>query len=222
MKYTYADLKSKYAKWDMPMSLSTLIAVPLLTWVAHFAFISLQETILSPLRSTMAHVITPDPFFFWIPALFVGIICSAAPFFLLLRLVLGDKAPEYRLYSNMKLGFDSLKILFIFGGLLGMASLVFGALGAHSYLGLGQNEIVVSKLSTLKERKYVYSDIEAIKFIPHHNANRKEKPDWKETVIEFKDGFSWSSEKGIGAEISEEEITFLIQHSGLTVPGGAG
>jgi len=214
----YFKLYNTYAKWEILPNLIGLASVPLLTFLYHKLLLMIQGAYLAPLKPVDGFLIAPDNDFWWGIAFGFGLSSMIIPVHIGLKLALGERLRLFKLYCCTKLGFDSYKCLAWICSLFGAGCLVVAFMALHTYLVLAPNEIVVSKMLSLTPRHYQYSQVKTVRFVPHHNPKRK-IPDWKETVIEFDDGNKWSSEEGLGSEISVEQTDLLIKRAQLRIVG---
>ncbi len=143
------------------------------------------------------YLITPEPYWvFWmLPGLFLGIITSAVPMTLAMRLVLGkQRYAEYLLASQLRTRFDFRKATYLFFIGTGLLVGVVVVLGLDWYTRFGEKEIAVNRLLGFGETVYSYNDVTGLVEATHlkaPNGNIVERTRW---FILFKDGDRWCNE----------------------------
>ena len=192
----YEELRRKFLKWEqiylIPFFIfSALFAIAwerLLSFFARLSYASLGASVF---------MYTPSPDFWWIPAIFLGILTATIPLTLLYKLVLGSDYEQYVIYSNLRVGFDSQKVVRLMAMIVGPVALIFSLLAMNCYTKFSGGEVTINRFLGVGEIIYPYSRISAIKSVSYFvapNGDFKYRPYFS---IEFDDGKRWTTGDGL-------------------------
>jgi hypothetical protein len=192
----YEELKRKFLKWEqlslLPLfifaGLFTIGWERLLSFFAGLSYASLGDSVF---------LYTPSPYYWWLPALFLGILTAAIPLTLLFKFLLGPDYGHYVLYGNLRVGFDSQKALRLMAVIIGPVALISSLLAMNCYTKFSDGEITINRFLGVGEIIYPYSRISAIKSVRYFkapNGDIKERPYFS---IEFDDGERWTTGDGL-------------------------
>jgi hypothetical protein len=105
---TAAELKPQFKGWDTRVVLILFVCAPFTVWACKTALAACFPPPSAPAGALF--VLTTDPMFFLLPGIFLGLVLAALPVMGITRLLLGKRFPDYILYGNLLVGFDTVKI----------------------------------------------------------------------------------------------------------------
>lgn len=209
----YGTLKSKYSKWEH------FAVFPLFGYIILFTYLlgQLALSIFNQLKvesSDVCFLLLPPSFMWYAVSCLLTFGLITVPMNITYKLILGaDGYEEYLMYTNIKNGFDGMKVLrpifFIFSI---FATIGFFLLTDYS-IKIFKDKIEFDDFLSLKPRSQNISSINAIHFVKMVKY-KKEDAEKPHHYIEFKDGSFWDTNDGIGAVDKETEmIQFLVKES---------
>ena len=183
------ELKARYRKWEV---LSGIAYLPFAALLALPWFLGLR-LVADRIRPASPGLIAPDPSFWALPAMFLGMVTAAAPLTSLLRLLLGRRYAEYEEYGRRKWGVEGTAAFLLIVSVVIVGCAVAVAFGLMTYTRFDTDGIVIQHCCSFRESRYAYAAVTAIKSVSHvraRNSNIVSKPHY---VIEFADGRVWST-----------------------------
>ena len=212
------QLAAKYQAWE------AFSIIPFFAFTAGGAYLCFRglkalSTIPQPPQSPETLFLSAPDAAWWIPSLFIGIIFSAIPVVLLMKLILGARYAEFECYSDMKVGFNTNRAFgFIGVVILGLSIMLSVALFSF-YWKFDKDGFAMNPFWDLKETRYAYSDIKELRLIAKFrapNGNLKNSPYYE---IVTKDGRHWSSKTGPSDDMVVLKPLFetLTRRSGVRV-----
>ena len=212
----YEELIRKFLKWEqlslLPLFIfSALLAIAwkrLLIFFAGLSYASLGDSVF---------LFTPSPDYWWLPSMFLGIITAIIPLTLLFKFLLGGDYDLYVVYGNLRVGFDSVRMVRLIAIIVGPVALVFSLLAMNCYTKFSEDGIAINRFLSVGEIRYSYSRISAIKSVRYFkapNGDIKERPYF---AIEFNDGENWTTGDGLrdpDPDLDRRLIEFVYGRSG--------
>ena|GEM_PF-3204110 len=192
----YEELRRKFLKWEqiylIPFFIfSALFAIAWersLSFFAGLSYASLGDSVF---------LYTPSPDYWWLPSIFLGILTAAIPLTLLYKFLLGPDYEQYVIYGNLRVGFDSQKVVRLMAMIVGPVALIFSLLAMNCYTKFSGGEITINRFLGVGEISYQYSRISGIKSVRYFkapNGDIKERPYFS---IEFDGGERWTTGDGL-------------------------
>jgi hypothetical protein len=213
------DLRADYQWWE------TCGAVPYLAFavaISGFCYVSLRW--LAQWNARGLHgshfLLLPEPEFWLLPALFLGLIFAALPMHVLYKALLRDRYEEYTMYCNLKAGFDTWKICRWLAIVILSVSALDAAAGLTARTAVTDRAIIIKSPLSLRERVYTFDQIDAIASIAGFKRRSGEFLPDPYYAVRFTDGSMWKSRDGLqnhkAAEIPAL-IEFLAKRSGRPI-----
>src|SRR5499433_1064916 len=192
----YEELKRKFLKWEQ-LSLPPLFVFTALFAIAWERSLSFFAGLSYASLGDSVFVLTPSPDYWWLPSIFLGILTATIPLTLLFKFLLGPEYGQYVLYGNLRVGFDSQKVVGLMAMIVGPVALIFSLLAMNCYTKFSGGEITINRFLGVGEISYQYSRISGIKSVRYFkapNGDIKERPYFS---IEFDGGERWTTGDGL-------------------------
>src|SRR5215813_1062710 len=140
----YEELRRKFLKWEqiylIPFFIfSALFAIAWersLSFFAGLSYASLGDSVF---------LFTPSPDYWWLPSMFLGIITAMIPLTLLFKFLLGGDYDLYVVYGNLRVGFDSVRMVRLIAIIVGPVALVFSLLAMNCYTKFSEDGIAINR-----------------------------------------------------------------------------
>jgi hypothetical protein len=203
------ELRKKYRRLDYLDTAAFLVLVPASVYAVHEALVWLAAAPSQGLEPTVYSVV-PASAFWYAPAGVLGAIVACLLVAGLNRLLLRERAAEYRYSSNATAGFNATRMFVAAAVLMGVGALTLSFFAAHSRLQLTEDGMVVHRLWSLREERYRYSQIKALKDVVDA---AKKKTDF---VIELEGAPDWTTAIEIVFPGADER-RFLAERSGKAI-----
>ena len=212
----YEELKRKFWKWEqlslLPLFIFTsLLAIAwnkLLSFFAGLSYASLGDSVF---------LLTPSPDYWWLPSIFLGILTATIPLVLLFKILLGPDYELYVVYGNLRVGFDTFRVIRLMAMVVGPVALVSSLLAMNCYTRFSDGGIIINRFLSVGAISYSYSRISAIKSVRHFKAPNGEIKDRPYFAIQFDDGEHWTTGDGLrdpDPETDRRLIEYVINRSG--------
>jgi hypothetical protein len=221
----YTELRKKYAKWE----LSALVPFFVFCGGAGYLIYHSLRWILyhsTPTLSSDRFLLLPDEAFFMLPAIFLGIFVGAIPTDLLYRALLQERYAEYTHYGNLRVGFDSWRVVRITALFLIPLLALLTCLGMDCYARFTDDKVITNRFWGIGETEHAYSQITSIRQIQSFkapNGNIVERP---YSALHFNDGSNWSTknqyyrfseDSNLNQQREAELILFITNKTGKQV-----
>jgi len=209
------ELAIKYGKWDiyaLPLFFISAPVVGYLSWLVMVKISSFRYSLLSQSN----YMFLPLPISWGIIAIFVGIMGSAIPMYLIIRLLLGDKYPEYQKFNSMKSSGNTHKSFYIFFGILALLCIIASTLMLDYYTIAYPDKLVINELWGVGEKQYSYTDIDSIR----SSKQQKKGSDRLVYTVEFTDEYKFSTSWDTNDRDPKQINSFMeyaAQRSGIKI-----
>ena len=209
---TFEQLNCEYVNWERFAIIPLFISGPLVGYISWLCMTYLSGFLIKPSESDV-FVLSPNPSFLALPAIFLGIIGAAIPMHLLYKSLLGDKRYcEYTEYIDLKHNMDGFGVLNWLAALVVPLCLCFFGLGLDSYTRFNERGLVVNHFLGIGERAYDYSEIEKATWVksfksPNGNVIRRQH-----FVLHFANGDIYNFDKTTSQpdfEVQKEIMDFI-------------
>lgn len=212
----FATLKHRYQKWENWGVLFILIYVPLFGYLFGKLFLWFYHQF-GVRESKFLYEILPPDFLWYV----IGTLLSFSLIAILMRItyqfIFRIDYEEYLMFTNIKHGFDGLKIIRPILGIIGCIACVSAFLLTDYSIKVGHESIEFNDFLSLKPRSEEIKNIESIYFVKkvQYTQSSEEKP---HHVIAFRSGYKWTTIQGLRDEGKEQQlIAFLSRTAGLKV-----
>jgi hypothetical protein len=138
-------------------------------------------------------LITPTIYYWMILSLFLGMISSAPLLHLCYKALLRDTYPDYVLYNNMRVGFDTWKMVRRLALVIVPPVLLLALLGTNTYMIVTETGMTVNPFCRFNEQHHLFSDVQAVKLASHFRALNGKAVARPHFVFEFNDGTKWTT-----------------------------
>jgi hypothetical protein len=199
------ELARRYARWE------SFLWAGLFLGLARLAYASFRDD---------SFFLPPTMAFWFLPAIFLGILTGGALTHLLYARLLGDRYAEYTLYANLRAGFDTWRVGRVLAAGMILLSAVAVPMGLDCYTRFTDEAVHVNTFFSLGERRDPYADATEIRRIATFrapNGNVIARPYF---VLIFQDGSRWSSRDGLHDDDAKRDqaiLAFVSRRSGKPV-----
>ena len=159
--YSADELRRKYRRLNYIDAAAFLVLGPACVYGVHEGLVRYVASRARGLEGSV-HAVLPDSGFWYVPAGVLGVIVACLLIDGLNRLLLRERAAEYRHSSNATVGFNATRMFVAAGVLMAVGALTLAFFAARSRLQLTEDEIVVQRLWSLQEERYRYSRVKAL------------------------------------------------------------
>jgi len=221
---TLDELRSRYKSWELGLGFAALLgAIPFafLFWLALRAVAAAHAALAPPAEL----VWVTAPYFWSIPAMFLGLVVMFPVGGLLARRLLADRHAEYVAYQQLKSRMDVEKVARILGTVVSLAAAVFVLLGLDWSVHADREGLALNRFLSVGEERHAWADVRAIRTAPALVAPNGNRVARREYVVGFADGRSWSTngdlsdaspaEKRRLAELVAERSGVAIEEVGI-------
>jgi hypothetical protein len=181
-----------YRCWEVGALLPFFLFFPLLGYAWYLTLKGASGLFLQATPETL-YFAQPSPYFWGLPALFLGIISSAIPMEWLYRSLLRDRYRRYERSCNERVGFDGRRVFTWFAILVTAGSTVCFLAGVKSFARFEEGGVKIGRPLAFRSVCYSYACVQAIEHrvtFRAPNGNTIRRPHY---VILFDDGTSWST-----------------------------
>lgn len=210
----FTDLAAKYGKWDIYALPLFFISAPAVGYISWLAMVKISDFRYS-LMPQSNYMFLPLPISWGIIAIFVGIIGSAVPMYLIIRLLLGDKYPEYQKFNALKSSGNTNKTFYIFFGIFTLLCIIASTLMLDYYTVAYPNKLVINELWGIGEKQYSYANVTSIL-----SSKQSEESDRLVYVVKFVDGYelstSWDTNDRDPVQINGF-MEYVAEQSGIEI-----
>ncbi len=214
--WTWEELSRRYARYDILTSLLFLLMSAGMVVLWYLLFTGLAA-LAHPAAGDFALVVGTDGIYWFMPALFAGLISAIYPTLFVLKRVFVHRYEEYLFYSNWKNGYDVAKSLTSLAGLLAIPVAISVYLGATTYTAFTE-ERIITKGVLAEAKSYPYDEIAEIRGIACQRsaANAFGTPLCDRYEIEFYDGVVWRSIDGLRNPAPQSDYQLAAMASELS------
>ena len=213
------ELKREYTKWELFAILPFFVCVAALMYFWYGLFRDMADWFAHGLPP--CHYLFMPCWAFWaLPALFLGIITSALPVILLYKALLRERYAEYIHYTNLKAGFDGLKVFAWISAPIVVLAVAAVVIGINTYTQFKDDAIVIKRPVAWRPVAYPYGRVAAVAEVARLVAPNGNLVDRTHYVIRFDDGTSWTSEDGMHEGEPEHDraaVTFAAEAAGKAI-----
>lgn len=208
-KQHFGTLHSKYKKWDSIGLLFLFILVPSMTWLFGELFLIINSLALSK-KPGLIYEVVPDLMWWCIPALILSFGLVTFPMMFFYKSLLEDKYEEYMSYSNMKNGFDGMRVSHSIALALGILSAAILLFISDYTIEIYKDKLVINDLTSIsKNNSYNFSQIQSINFVQNIKTSTKITP-CPHFLILFTDGNSWNTNSELNDETNQAAIIKIL------------
>lgn len=177
---TLTVLKPQFARWEIGITAMLFVFAPLTIWLAKLAFDAGFPP--PPLPAGALAQSSADRYFYFLPAILLGLVLAAAPVMFVARVWLGTQFADYLHYGNLLVGFDTVKIWKAMSiGVLVFSAAVCAGAGVMR-LTLFPDHLELRRFARARAEIRPYTQIAAVTQLPSGPI-----------TIAFTDGSTWST-----------------------------
>ena len=218
-RQNYAELKARYQFWYF------LYLLPFFFFTATGSY-TLQRLIggyaghYLRKQGDNLFVLSPSPYFWALPALFIGLVWAAFLSYTLFKILLGDRYAEFIRYSDLKCGYDTLRGATIVCVVTLLIAALAIELGRDTYTRFTKTEIIVNPFFSMQERHLPYSMVMGIYAVSKFRAPNGAVRTSPHYLIAFTDGSSWSTRDNLHdpePATDERVLQFVAEQSGKSI-----
>jgi len=216
---TLDELRSRYKSWEVGLGFGALLgAVPFafLFWLALRALAAAHAALLPPAEL----VWVTAPYFWSIPAMFLGLVVMFPVGGILARRLLADRHTEYVAYQQLKYRMNAEKVARILGTVVSLAAAVFVLLGLDWSVRADREGLTLNRFLSIGEERHAWADVRAIRTAPALVAPNGNRVARREYVVRFSDGRSWSTNGDLSDASPAEKrrlAALIAESSGVAI-----
>jgi hypothetical protein len=184
------DNKDRYERLERQSPIWLLLSLGLTGFLVFILGVNIRDAFFP---SDFDYVIQPPNVFWLFPGLLLGLGLIRIPMDFIYKRFLKDEYSLYHHYTNMKHGFDGLRVWRALEVILTLAGIGVFILGLNWYVRIKDNSLEINELFGMTTVTYQLDDITDI---THHNTFITKSGDEKSIdhyVIEMDEGYRWSS-----------------------------
>ena len=208
------ELGKKYQKWELFGLLLFFILLPSITYLFGRLFLILS-TALSSHQANSVFLILPNSYMWFVPAACFAFAIIIFPMNFIYRLILKERYDEYLHFTNLKHGFDGMRIYRPIAWLFGLLATALVFLMSDYSVEVTDKTIILDDFLTTEKKNYTFDQIKSINYV--ENTISKDQ----QTVspnphyyLKFNDGNYWNTMSGLTDEAKQHEIMqYLSQKS---------
>lgn len=214
------QLNSEYVNWERFAIIPLFISAPLVGFISWLLMSFFVGIFITPSQADI-FILSPNPAYLALPALFLGIVGATIPMHLLYKSLLGNKRyGEYTEYIDLKHNMDGFGLMKWLAAVVVPICLFFFGLGLDSYTRFQENRLKVNDLWGFGERVYYYSEIEKATWVksfksPNGNVVRR-----YHFVLHFNNGDFYNFDKTTSQpdfKVQKEIMDFIQNNTDLTI-----
>ena len=216
---TLEELRPKYKKWDEGLTVLFLVlCAPITLALARgLQWLSARHAELLPPAEI---ILTAMPAYWYLPALFLSLLCALQIVTWMSILLLKDRYKELERYATLKSGTNLAKATRLVVVAIALPSAVAIFLGLNWYVLVTEDELVVNRLLSVSEDRYPIKRIESIRTAPRLIAPNGNVVHRREYVVRFPNGGFWSTDwspANLDDEAKRMIIGSLSRKSGVPI-----
>lgn len=165
-------LSKKYQKWELFGLLLFFILIPLIVYLSGALFLNLNKALSSNYANSVFFIL-PNSYMWFVPSAFFAFAIIIFPMNFIYRLILKDDYEEYLHFTNMKHGFDGMKIYRPMVWVLGLLATIAVFLMSDYTIEITDKRITLNDFFTTEKKSYDFKQIESINFV--ENSISKDK-----------------------------------------------
>lgn len=208
----FATLKERYQKWELFALIPLFLFLPLMTYLFGTLLANFYTLVLTKSSDTIFQVI-PEQDMWYVPAGILSFGLIGFPMTFIYQLILEDRYEEYTYYTNLKHGFDGLKVFKPMAWILGIAATILLLLMTDYSIKVKDNKIILNDFATFTDKIYDFNQIKSIDFVENTITQDKQtltpNPHY---YIRFNDNNYWNTQMGLKNEIELEAIMKFLAH----------
>ncbi|HKQ49990.1 MAG TPA: hypothetical protein VJZ71_18085 [Phycisphaerae bacterium] len=214
------DLKPKVHRFWLAEITSYFVIATLLTFGWNAVLLAMASWYRVP-GSDVRFTAEPILVFWFLPALFLGILASWPPVALGFRWLLGDRYKDLERYRDLRSGARfprRFTVPFVAGTLLIVAALVLW--GLTTIAAFGMNTIRIQSAFGLRKHEFAYSEVTDVYSVAQIRALSGRIIDTPHFVVRFRDGLTWSTHDRVIRTLSNQAsdlIQFICERSGKEI-----
>jgi len=210
-------LQKQYAKWEFFAVIPFFILMASMVYGFGNLFFWMNST---PEKSKALHfLITPNLYMWFAPATCLAFAIIAFPMSFIFRLLLRERYDEYLHYTNLKHGFDGVKIYRPIALMFGLFAIVSIFLMSDYTVEISKKQIILNDFLTTGEKEYDFKGIKSIFFVENTiSKDQKAISPYPHYYVKFIDGNYWNTLSGLNTEFQQDEIMkYLSEKSNLKI-----
>lgn len=216
----FAELKRKYQKWELFSLVPLFIFWPLLTWLFGLMFQALAKFSVDD-NPRIKYQLFIDTDMWYIPAFFLAFALIYYPIVLVYKSIFTEvEFEEYTLFTNLKHGYDGMKVFKPMSWAAGLIAIVTVFLMDDYYLKIWNFKIEENAFLTTQVKEYNFKQIKKITYVEYSRSGEKgnvlnQNPHYH---ILYNDGNLWDTSKGLNDRRHQREIiSFLSSRTNVHV-----
>lgn len=214
---SFATLQSKYQKWETFALVPLFIFLPLMTFLFGQLFSVLFDLTVEK-EMDIIYNILPEKFIWYVPAGILSFGLIGFPMTATYKLILGEeKYQEYTLFTNIKHGFDGMKVFRPMAWIFGIVATIGVFLLTDYSIKISDNKIMINRFMSLSSQTYSYNQINSIHFVEmvQDKNGGTSNPHY---YVKFADNSAWNTFNGLHDENRQREIIeFLSNKSEIKI-----
>lgn len=204
----FGSLKNKYQKWEFLSIIILFIFIPATTYVFRELFTSLYH-LLSEKDEQIVFKIDPDKNLWFLPACILSFALIGYPMNFVYKIMLGNNYDDYLIFTNLKHGFDGMRVLRYISITFGILTTIILVLMSDYSIKIYPDKIIQDDFITLGQNTYGFNQIKSISFVQNIETKQGLEPD-PYYVIKYNDNRYWNTNTGLKGTSRLKEITHFL------------
>lgn len=209
-------LQKQYAKWEFFGIVPLFMLIPSLVYGFGSFFLWMN----SPPQESADSIflIAPNLYMWFVPATFLAFAVIVFPITSIYRLLLGDRYDEYLHYTNLKHGFDGMRIYRPMAWVFGIAAIASTYLMLDYTIEITSKKIILNDFIKTKEKSYDFKQVKSINYVLNSMSKDKTLTPNPHYYVTFIDGNYWNTMSGLSDEANQSRIIkYLAEKSENTI-----
>ncbi|SOD19804.1 hypothetical protein [Pedobacter xixiisoli] len=210
-------LQKEYAIWEALAIVPFFIFMAAIIYSFGSFFLWMNS---SPEKSEdLIFSIVPNLYMWFVPATFLAFAVIIFPMTAIYRLILRDRYDEYLHYTNLKHGFDGMRIYRPIAWIFGLASIVSLFLMSDYKIEITEKQIVLNDFLTTEKKSYAFRQIKNIYYVENTiSKDQKKISPYPHYYVKFIDGNYWNTMSSLNDDDQQNQIMkYLAQKSKNTI-----
>ncbi|WP_295772205.1 hypothetical protein [uncultured Mucilaginibacter sp.] len=170
---SFADLKHKYQKWEWFGLIPLIIFLPLMIWAIGqlLQYLMQWEADDNP---RIKYQLFIDHDLWYIPALFMAVSLIYFPIRIVYSIILTSvEYTEYTLFTNLKHGYDGMKVFRQMAWVAGVIALVMIFFMSDYYIKIWNYKIEVNKFKGTGVKEYNFKQVKKITYVEYTRSGEE-------------------------------------------------
>jgi hypothetical protein len=208
----FALLKAQYQKWEFFSIVILFTILPAMTYAFGKLFVSMYH-LFSDGDPNIVFNIVPNHLMWCLPGCILAFALIGYPLDFIYRFILRDRYEDYLIFTNLKHGFDGMRLLRPLSWILGTVAIILIILMSDYSIKIYPDKLIQNDFVGFDKKTYQFDQIKSISFIQNLKTEKGLEPN-PYYLIRFNDNSFWNTNTGIkDTKKLVETVEFLARKS---------